>query len=72
MTKVNVSATVGEMSATVGELSATVGEMSATVGQMSATVGKFNALKNLRLEIVIHNSLYITSEDIWNNMSKAH
>ena len=33
MTKVNVSATVGEMSATVGEMSATVGEMSATVGK---------------------------------------
>ena len=30
------------------------------------------ALRNLRLEIVIHNSVYITSEDTLNNMSKAH
>ena len=35
MTKVNVSATVGEMSATVGEMSATVDEMSATVEKLN-------------------------------------
>ena len=52
-------------------MSATVGEMSKTVGEMSKTVGKLNALRNVRLEIVIHNSLYIT-EDICSNMSKAH
>ena len=58
MTKVNVSAPVG---------------MSATVGEMSATVGKFEyAVRNLRLEIVIHNFAGITFEDTWNNISKAH
>ena len=39
MTKVNVSATVGQWGK-----SATVGEMSATVDEMSATVGKLNML----------------------------
>ena len=40
-------------------MSATVGEMSATVGEMSATVDKLNILyiRNLRLQIVIHNSV---------------
>ena len=28
--------------------------------------------RNLRLENVINNFAYITSEDTWNNMSKAH
>ena len=30
------------------------------------------AVKDSRLENVIHNFAKITSEDTWNNMSKAH
>ena len=43
MTKVNVSATVGNVCDS-GGMSATVGEMSTTVEEMSATVGKLNML----------------------------
>ena len=39
--------------------------MSAKVGEMSAI---FSSLGNLRVEIVIHKSAQITSEDTWNNM----
>ena len=46
--------------------------VSPTVG-MSATVEEIEyALRNVRLEIIIHKSAHITSEDRWNNMSKAH
>ena len=77
MTVWEMSATVGQMSTTVGGggNATTVGEMSATGGGggMPATVEKLKyALRNLRLEIAIHNSVYITSVDTWNNMSKAH
>ena len=62
MTKVNVFATVG-MSSTVGEMSATVKECPRQWGEMSATVGgnvcnsgkNIYDLRNIRLEIVIHN-----------------
>ena len=70
ITKVNVSATVG-MSATVGEISATVGEFPQQWGKCLHQGGKC-ALRHLRLEIIIHNSATITSEDTLNNMSKAH
>ena len=47
--------------------------MSATVGGNVRNSGGIDyALRNLTLEIVIHNSARITSEDTWNNMSKAH
>ena len=56
MTEVNVSTTVGEMSATVG------GGNVHNSGEIEYGVG------NLKVEIVIHNSAWITSEDAWNNM----
>ena len=73
MPEVNVSATV-EMSVTVGEMSATVGEMSATVGECLRQWGNVcnsggnvcnsgeieHGIGNLRVEIVIHHSAYMT------------
>ena len=69
MTEVNVSTSMEEMTATVEEMTATVEEMSMTVEEMSATVEKLKkyVLENLRVEIFIHNSALITSEDTWNN-----
>ena len=78
MTKVNVSATVG-MSATVDEMSATVGDARNSGGNVRDSGGNVcnsgeieYVVRNSRLENVIHNFAYITSEDTWNNMSKAH
>ena len=55
MTKVNVSATVG-MSTTVGEMSATVGECPRPWGNVRNSGEIEYALRNVRLEIVIHKS----------------
>ena len=56
MTKVNVSTTVG-MSATVGEMSATVGGNVCDSGGNVRDSGEIeHALRNVRLEIVIHTS----------------
>ena len=61
MTEMNVSVTVA-MSKTLEEMSKTVEEMSETVENSICPK------KSLRAEIFIHNSTWITSEDIWNNV----
>ena len=58
MPEVNVSATV-ETSATVGEMSAIVWECPRQWGKCLQH-GLGHGLGNLRVEIVIHNSAYIT------------
>ena len=80
-----MSATMG-MSATVDEMSATVGECLQQWGNVCNSGGNVcdsgrnvcnsgeieYVVRNSRRENVIHNFAYITSEDTWNNMSKAH
>ena len=83
---VGMSATVGEMSATVGECLRQWGKCLQQLGNVCDSGGNVcdrggnvcnsgeieYALRNLRLEIAIHNFAGITFEDTWNNMSKAH
>ena len=61
MTEINVSTTMG-MSATVGEMSATVGDVCNSGGNVCDSGGNVcdsgeieYGLRNLRVEIVIHN-----------------
>ena len=81
-----MSATVGEMSATVGKCLQQWGNVCNSGGNVCNSGGNVcnsggnvcnsgeieYALRNLRLEIVIHNFAGITFEDTWNTMSKAH
>ena len=54
-------------------MSATVGGNVCNSGGNVCNSGEIEyALKDLRLEIVIHNFAWITFEDTWNNMSKAY
>ena len=83
---VGISATVGEMSATVGKCPQQWGKCPQQWGNVCNSGGNVRnsgrnvcnsgeieyVVRNSRLENIIHNFAYITSEDTWNNMSKAH
>ena len=71
MTKVNVSATVG-ISATVGKCPQQWGNVRNSGANVCNSGEIEYVVRNSRLENIIHNFAYITSEDAWNNMSKAH
>ena len=63
----------GEMSATVGGHVCDSGGNIRNSGGNVCDSGEIEyALRKLGLEIVIHNSAEITSEDTWNKMSKTH